>query len=248
MVMFKLRRKKRKSTRTFNTILKNPVFRVVEAYKTLRTNILFSVPAVEGRSLRFMFTSANPNEGKSTTSANTAITFAQQTDVKVILVDADLRKSTLHKYFGLSSKRGLSNFLSGQDELENCIQRVPNVENLYFMASGVLPPNPAELLAGKRMDVLFSELDKMFDIVIIDTPPVNVVADAIPISSFVDGVIMVATDNKTTYNELQDAVKSLKVADAKILGVVLNKARTSNYRSRQKYSNYYRTSEEETQQ
>ena len=242
--MFNLKKKAKKSTRTFNTILKNPVFRVVEAYKTLRTNMLFSVPAVEGRSRRFMFTSANPNEGKSTTSANTAITFAQQTDVKVVLVDADLRKATSHKHFGLSSKKGLSNYLSGQDELDACIQKVPDVENLYLLASGVLPPNPSELLSGTRMESLFAELDKSFDVVIIDTPPINVVADALSICPYVDGVTLVATDNKTTYNELQAAVKQLKVVDAKILGVVLNKARISKNRRRKKYSNYYSASEQ----
>lgn len=242
--MFNLKKKAKKSTRTFNTILKNPVFRVVEAYKTLRTNMLFSVPAVEGRSRRFMFTSANPNEGKSTTSANTAITFAQQTDVKVVLIDADLRKATAHKHFGLSSKKGLSNYLSGQDELDACIQKVPDVENLYLLASGVLPPNPSELLSGTRMESLFAELDKSFDVVIIDTPPINVVADALSICPYVDGVTLVATDNKTTYNELQAAVKQLKVVDAKILGVVLNKARISKNSRRKKYSNYYSASEQ----
>ena len=241
--MFNL--KKKKSTRTFNTIVKNPVFRVVEAYKTLRTNILFSIPAVEGRAKRFMFTSANPGEGKSTVSANTAITFAQQTDTKVLLVDADLRKATAHKYFKLSSKKGLSNFLAGQNELDDCIQKVPEVENLYLMASGLLPPNPAELLAGKQMDVLFEELDKRFDVVIVDTPPVNVVADALSVCRFADGVTIVATDNKTSYSEVQDAVKQLKIANAKILGIVLNRARQNNYRSRQKYSNYYRTSQDD---
>ena len=243
--MFSFKKKKKRSTRTFNSILKNPIFRVVEAYKTLRTNILFSVPAVEGRSRRFMFTSANPGEGKSTTSANTAITFAQQTDVKVVLIDADLRKSTAHKYFGLSSKKGLSNFLAGQNALDECIQKVPGMENLYLIASGVVPPNPAELLAGKQMEVLFEELDKRFDVVIVDTPPVNVVSDALSICRFADGVTLVATDNKTSYSELQDAVKQLKIADARILGIVLNRARTSNYRSRQKYSNYYRSEDEE---
>lgn len=238
-----LKNRTKKSTRTFETILKNPVFRVVEAYKTLRTNILFSVPAVEGRSKRFMFTSSNPSEGKSTVSVNTAITFAQQTDVKVLLIDADLRKATTHKYFSISSKKGLSNYLAGQDKLEDCIQKVPDMENLYIMPSGVLPPNPAELLAGKRVEGLFAELDKIFDVVIIDTPPINVVADALSICPFVDGVTVVATHNKTTYNELQDAVKQLKVVDARILGVVFNRARLSSHRGRQKYSNYYRTEE-----
>ena len=242
--MIMLNKKTKKSTRTFDTILKNPVFRVVEAYKTLRTNILFSIPAVEGRSKRFMFTSSNPSEGKSTVSVNTAITFAQQTDVKVLLIDADLRKATTHKYFGISSKKGLSNYLAGQDELENCIQKVADMENLYIMASGVLPPNPAELLAGKRVEGLFAELDKMFDVVIIDTPPINVVADALSICPFVDGVTVVATHNKTTYNELQDAVKQLKVVDARILGVVFNRARLSSHRGRKKYSNYYSRTEE----
>ncbi len=245
--MFNLKKSKttkKKSARTFNTIIKNPNFRVVESYKMLRTNMLFSVPAIEGRSKRFLFTSATPGEGKSTVSSNTAITFAQQTDVKVLLIDADLRKSVAHKYFGLSSKKGLSNFLSGQDNLEDCIFKVPEIDNLYLMASGILPPNPSELLAGERMDVLFEKLDEMFDVIIIDTPPVNVVSDALPICRFADGVTIIATDNKTTYTELQKAVKQLKIANAKILGVVLNRARQNNYRSRQKYSNYYRGTEE----
>ncbi len=240
--MFKF--KKKKSVKTYYTILKSPVFRIVEAYKTLRTNILFSIPAVENRSKRFMFTSANPGEGKSTVSANVAITFAQQTDVKVLLIDADLRKATAHRYFGLSSKKGLSNYLAGQNELEECIQKVQGVDNLYLLASGVLPPNPAELLAGKQVDVLFEKLDSTFDVVIIDSPPVNVVADALSLCRFADGVTLVATDNKTSYTEVQDAVKQLKFANAKILGIVLNRARQSNYRSRQKYSNYYRSTEE----
>lgn len=237
-------KKKKKSVRTYYAIHKSPIFRIVEAFKTLRTNILFSAPASDYKAKRFMFTSANPGDGKSTISVNSAITFAQQTDIKVLLIDADLRKPTTHKYFGLPYKKGLSNYLAGQDTLEDCIQKVPDVENLYHMASGVIPPNPAELLAGKQMEVLFEKLDEMFDVIIVDTPPVNVVADALSICRFVDGVTIVASDNKTGYTELQDAVKQLKIANAKILGIVLNRARQSNYRSRQRYSNYYRTNEE----
>lgn len=242
--MFNFNKKKKKTVKTYNTIVKNPVFRVVEAYKTMRTNMLFSVPAVDGRARKFLITSSNPGDGKSTVSANTAITFAQQTDTKTLLIDADLRKATVHKYFGLPSKIGLSNYLAGQNSLEECIQKVADVENLSVMTSGVLPPNPSELLASKQVETLFEKLDEMFDVIIIDTPPVNVVSDSLSLCRYVDGVVVVAMDNATSYNDLQGAVKQLKLADAKLLGVVLNRARQSNYRSRQKYSNYYRSAEE----
>lgn len=227
-----------KSTRTFDTILKKPVFRVVEAYKSLRTNILFSIPAEENRAKKILFTSANPGDGKTTVSMNTAITFAQA-DMKVIVVDADLRKPTTHKYFGLSSKKGLSNILSGQCGLEECIQSVPDVENLSIITSGILPPNPSELLAGKHVEKLFEKLDEMFDVVIIDTPPVTVVSDALALCNRVDGVIVVTSHNKTTYPEVQEAVKNLKFAEAKILGIVLNRARIKIAARNKKYSNYY---------
>lgn len=242
--MFNFKKKKKKSVRTYDTIIKKPVFRVVEAYKTMRTNMLFSVPAVDGRARRFLFTSSNPGEGKSTVSVNTAITFAQQTDTKTLLIDADLRKATVHKYFGMSSKTGLSNYLAGQNSLEECIQKVNDVQNLYIMTSGVLPPNPSELLASKLVETLFEKLDEMFDVIIVDTPPVNVVSDSLSLCRYADGVVIVSMDNSTSYTDLQGAVKQLKLADAKLLGTVLNRARQSNYRSRQKYSNYYRSAEE----
>lgn len=224
--------------RTFDTIIKKPVFRVVEAYKALRTNIMFSVPAEEGRAKRVLFTSANPGDGKSTVSVNTAITFAQA-DMKVVLVDADLRKPTTHKYFGLSSKKGLSNILSGQCSAEEAIIAVPNVENLYLIPSGILPPNPSELLSGKYMEKLMEKLDSIFDVVIIDTPPVTVVSDALSLCRYVNGVIVVASNNKTSFPEMQDAVKRLEFADAKILGVVFNRAKAKGSGKNKKYSNYY---------
>jgi len=223
--------------RTFDTIIKKPVFRVVEAYKALRTNILFSIPAEENRGRKIMFTSANPGDGKSTVSVNTAITFAQA-DMKVVIVDADLRKPTAHKYFGLPSKTGLSNILSGQCSIEQAIQPVAGVDNLYIITSGILPPNPSELLAGKYSDMLLQKLGEMFDIIIIDTPPVTVVSDALSLCKKVDGVILVASNNRTSYPEVQEAVKNLEFADAKILGVVYNRAKINSI-GRKKYSNYY---------
>ncbi len=231
-------KKKTVGNRTFDTIIKKPVFRVVEAYKALRTNIMFSVPAEEARARKVLFTSANPGDGKSTVSVNTAITFAQA-DMKVVLVDADLRKPTTHKYFGLSSKKGLSNILSGQSSLEEVIMAIPGVENMYLIPSGMLPPNPSELLSGKYMEKLMAQLESMFDVVVIDTPPVTVVADALALCGYVDGVMVVASNNKTSYPEMQDAVKRLEFADAKILGVVFNRAKIQGFRKNRKYSNYY---------
>lgn len=231
-------KKKSVGSRTFDTIIKKPVFRVVEAYKALRTNIMFSVPAEEAKARRVLFTSANPGDGKSTVSVNTAITFAQA-DMKVVLVDADLRKPTTHKYFGLPSKKGLSNILSGQCSLEEAIVAVPGIENLYIIPSGVLPPNPSELLSGKYMEKLMAQLEAAFDVVIIDTPPVTVVADALALCGYVDGVMVVASNNRTSYPEMQDAVKKLEFADAKILGVVFNRAKIKISGKKKKYSNYY---------
>ncbi len=233
-----------KSRRTFETIIKKPVFRVVEAYKTLRTNILFSIPAEENRAKRILFTSANPGDGKTTVSVNTAITFAQA-EMRVVIVDADLRKPTTHKYFGLNAKKGLSNILSGQSGVEECIQKVPDVDNLYLIPSGILPPNPSELLSGKHVDKLFEKLDELFDVVIVDTPPVTVVSDAIPLCKKIDGVVVVASNNRTSYPEIQEAVKNLKFAEAKILGIVFNRARTKINGRNKKYSNYYRHKDEE---
>ena len=230
------------SRRTFDTIIKKPVFRVVEAYKALRTNILFSIPAEENRAKRILFTSANPGDGKTTVSVNTAITFAQA-EMKVVIVDADLRKPTTHKYFGISSKTGLSNILSGQCSVEEALQAVPGVENLYIIPSGILPPNPSELLSGKYADKLFEKLDEIFDVVIVDTPPVTVVSDALAVSNKVDGVLLVASNNTTTYPEIQEAVKNLQFADAKILGIVYNRAKIKIASRNKKYSNYYSTKE-----
>lgn len=228
----------KKIVRTFDTIVKKPVFRVVEAYKTLRTNIMFSTPAEENRARKVLFTSANPGDGKTTVSVNTAITFAQA-DMKVVVVDADLRKPTTHKYFGLSAKKGLSNILSGQCGVEECIQDVPGVDNMYLITSGILPPNPSELLSGKYADMLFEKLETMFDVIIIDTPPVTVVSDALALCKRVDGVLVVAANNRTTYPEVQEAIKNLKFAEAKILGIVYNRAKTKVSGRNKKYSNYY---------
>ena len=222
-------------------------FAFVESFKALRTNLMFSLPLQEGLNCRkIIFTSANPGEGKTTTTVNFAATLSE-TETKVLLIDADLRKPTVHKYFDLESRVGLTNLLSGMNKREECIQKVSNYKNLSVIPSGILPPNPSELLSSSAMENLLGELEKEYDYIIIDTPPVNVVTDALAIASKVDGVVTVATVNRSTIPEVTKAIDALKFAQANILGIVINRVvpkkggyvrKKYNYSYKYKYKSY----------
>src|SRR5690606_27467832 len=166
---------------------------ITEQYRTIRTNIQFSAVDTPIRSL--MVTSAGPSEGKSTTASNLAVVFAQQ-GKKVLIVDADLRRPTLHFTFGFTNTIGLTNVLTRQIHINESI-RTTDVENLYFMPSGPIPPNPAELLGSATMDQLISDLYEMFDLVIFDVPPVLAVADAQVLGNQVDATILVVSSGLT---------------------------------------------------
>lgn len=229
-----------------STILnENSKFFISEAYKTLRTNILFSARN-EGCKI-FAVTSAIPGEGKTTTALNLAITFAQ-TEKKVVIIDADMRKPKLHKYFDLDNKVGMSNILSGvfDGKNKNYIQKT-NVPNLDLISSGHIPPNPIELLSSERMPEMIRSLEETYDFIIIDTPPVNIVSDALVLSKCVTGYILVARSNYTEYNVMDAAMSKFELADIKPLGVVLNDfdQKQQKYASKGKYKyktyyNYYR--------
>jgi len=236
----KLRKNKsNQSTRKCITILDNQTFSLVESYKSLRTNILFSLPAKEGGCRKILLTSANPGDGKTTTCVNIAITLAQA-NMRVLLIDADMRKPTIHKYFEIESRVGLSNALSGMNKLDECIQKIEKTENLWVITSGILPPNPSELLSSNNMTHLMENLEASFDFIIIDSPPVNIVTDALAVSKFVDGVAVIAAQNVTRYPDLKRAVASLEFADANILGFVLNKIHKSKSKYGKNYSYSYR--------
>ena len=190
-----------------------------------------------------MVTSAIPGEGKTTTAINLAISFAQ-TEKKVIIIDADMRKPKLHKYFDLENKVGLSNVLSGVfDEKNKDFVQKTNVENLYLISSGHIPPNPIELLASEKMEELINKLSEEYDFVIIDTPPVNIVSDALVLSKNVTGYIMVTRSNYTEYSALDEAMAKFELASVKPLGVVLNdfnlKQQKYVARGKYKYKSYY---------
>ncbi|MGI8550299.1 MAG: polysaccharide biosynthesis tyrosine autokinase [Dehalococcoidia bacterium] len=211
--------------------------RMLEAYRVLRSNLEF---ASAGRKvLTIAVTSARPGEGKTTTAANLAIVLGQ-TGKRVLLVDADLRRPTLHKRFDVANGAGLSTLFLMEDPAVVALTNVTGYENLHLLTTGPLPPNPTELLSSPRMRQLMELLSEQFEVVIVDTPPLLAVADASEIAARVDGVLMVVDTAKTRPAELAHAKESLDRASAMLLGVVLNKLqRRQTTRSDYYYDYYY---------
>ncbi|WP_198957428.1 CpsD/CapB family tyrosine-protein kinase [Paenibacillus selenitireducens] len=213
-------------------LMSNPKSPVAEAYRSLRTNIDFSSIDEEIRVI--MVTSSGPEEGKSTTLANLAVSYAQS-DKKVVVIDGDMRRPTCHHTFNLSNQSGLSSIVTGQIEMQQAI-KATEVDNLFVITSGPLPPNPSELLGSKRMNELLEQLKMNFDIIIIDTPPVLAVTDAQIISSKCDGVVLVIHSGKVKRDMAIKAKASLDHVRARILGVVLNNVK---HKKEDMYYYYY---------
>lgn len=204
-----------------------------EAFRTLRTNLIFSQAVSALRSI--VVTSPSPGEGKTTTAANLAVTFAQQ-GLRVLIVDCDLRRARLHKVFGISREPGLTDFLLGRVDHEE-VTIATSVAGLYVMASGPLPPNPAELLGAERMRGALAHLDEAFDLVILDTPPLLAASDAAILATMVDGVVMVVRAGSTQTEAAQQAGKQLAAVGARLVGAVVNDpdSKLSGYRGYYKY-------------
>jgi len=218
----------------------NPKSPVSEMFRTLRTNIQFMSSDKELKTL--LVTSTAPGEGKSWTSSNLAVTFAQAGQ-RVVLVDADMRKGRQFNIFGISPRPGLSNYLSGiigdtngkdKDDLSNYIQQT-EVNNLFVMPAGDVPPNPSELLVSSKMRRLVKELREVCDVIILDAPPSLVVTDANILARIADSTIIVVAQNETKYDSLEKVKKSIEKVGGKIAGVVLNKVPVDP----KKYENSY---------
>ncbi len=208
---------------------------VSESYRTLRTNIQFARSDAPVRTL--LVTSAGPKEGKSTTVANLAITMAQL-NTRTLLVDADLRRPVLHKLFGLRRDLGLTNLLVGKASLDEAL--LPTlVTNLTLLPSGVLPPNPSELLGSQQMQALLTQLKERFDIVLLDSPPVIAVTDASVLARLVDGVLLVVNAGSTNREALMRAKDQLDHVQAQVLGVLLNNITASHMYGSHYYYYYY---------
>jgi capsular exopolysaccharide synthesis family protein len=207
--------------------VKNPKSQAAEAFRTLRTNIQFS--ALDDQVKTIVATSSQPSEGKSTIVSNLAITTAQS-GKKVLLIDCDLRKPVVHKKLGLSNQEGLTSLLAREKKLEECI-KTTEVPNFYVITSGPIPPNPAELLGSKKMKKLIEELSSVFDMILIDAPPVLAVTDAQILATLCDGVVFVASYGEADKHAVVRAKELIDKVGAKILGVIINKvpAEAKNY-------------------
>lgn len=200
--------------------LRDPRAPAAEAYRRLRTNIQFS--SLDKPLHTLLATSTAPDEGKSTTLANLAVTMAQA-EQRVILVDCDLHRPTLHTLFELPNEVGLTSMILAQEETPPPLQPT-GVPGLTLLASGPLPPRPADILGSRRMDAVIARLRAEADIVLFDTPPVVVVTDAAVLATKVDGVLLVLQAGTTRRDRARQARQILEKVKANIVGVVLNNA------------------------
>ncbi|MGA3439504.1 CpsD/CapB family tyrosine-protein kinase [Lactiplantibacillus plantarum] len=234
--MFKRKEQNITTTAPINlTTINEPMSVITEQIKTIRTNINFAATDHKLRTL--MVTSAMLGEGKSTVSGNLAVEYAKE-GMQVLLVDADLRRPTIHKTFGLENHRGLSSWLANQmDNVNDAIH--PVIGNLFVMTSGPKPPNPAELLGSNKMTEFLTSATRKLDLVIVDAPPILPVTDSQLLANKVDGTVLVVRQGVAQKAAVRDAVNSLKKSQANILGAVLNDVRDDYHHGYYGYNSGY---------
>lgn len=206
-----------------------------EAYRSLRTNIGYS--GIDRQVKLIMVTSPGPAEGKSTTAANIAVSMAQA-GKKVLLMDADLRKPRVHKYFSLANDVGLTDIIVNDFPLKFVIKTVNTIQNLDVILSGTLPPNPTEILESKKMADFIANIREVYDIIILDTPPVGQLTDGAILASIADGVILVVASGESNIDMTRRAKSALDRVNARIIGAVLTKITGSSGGSYYRYYNY----------
>lgn len=207
---------------------------VSEQFRTIRTNINFSMPDKDLKTI--LFTSASPGDGKSTIAANLAVVFAQE-GKNVLLIDADMRKPTVHYTFHMTNTLGLSSLLTRQAKLDEVVKF--SEVGLDVITCGPIPPNPTELLASRMMDAVLEELKMQYDLIIFDAPPVLSVTDGQILSNKCDGTVLVMSAGKTEKESVVKAKEALLSSKATMLGVVLNNFKFEN----ENYYQYYGTGE-----
>ena len=208
------------STRTEYLLNDNTPFDVTEAFRNLKSSLSVSVPKKEGGTV-IMMTSAYPEDGKTTVTTNLSLMFALSY-AKVLLIDADIRKGRIAKYFNKRSAPGLSDYLSGQKTLEEVVHHSTKHEHLSYITCGTHSPKPYELLESEEMKNFLEELRKEYDYIIIDTPPVLLISDALALAPATDGVALVCRHQVSYVSDISRALNALSFAKANILGVIVN--------------------------
>lgn len=193
-------------------------FAVVEAYKKIRMNLMYPLSQTNIRS--FVITSTFQSEGKSTTSINVAIAFSQLGQ-RVLLIDGDMRMPTVHKKIKVPNKDGLSTVIAGFVPFEEAV--IKSVRpNFDVLTAGPIPPNPSELMGSEGMQKLLDYINDKYDAVVIDTPPVGIVSDALVLAGKTAGIVLVTRCKDTTYDQVEDTIEAIKLSNVKLLGVIIN--------------------------
>ncbi|MDR0915029.1 MAG: CpsD/CapB family tyrosine-protein kinase [Oscillospiraceae bacterium] len=217
----------------------NSKFAIVEGYKNARASLMFTLASCKNKN--FAITSWGKGEGKSTAAANLALSFSK-TEKRVLLIDADLRRPSVHLLLKLNNSVGFSNLLSGEEEFENIVHR-----NVYpyldILPSGAIPPNPSELLCSPLFTDFIEKIHNEYDYIIIDTPPVGVVSDALLLKDYIGGYVLIVKERSTTHGDIKKAIKAFAQVNAKLLGLLKvgcqKKFRKYGKKSSEYYSSYY---------
>lgn len=232
--LFKNRKEKASDSKT--VMSDKSKFAIVEAYKSARTNIMFSLSATEQKAI--IVTSFSKGDGKSTASSNLAISFAKL-NKKVILIDCDLRRPNIHNIFKLDNSAGLSDVIGRMTTFDDVINR-DVIPNLDILTSGTIPPNPSELICSSAFADLVKKVNEEYDYIVFDSPPIGVVADSLLLKNFAAGYVIVVREGNTTHGDIETMTENMKLADAKILGFLKvgcnPKAKKTSKRS---YYQYY---------
>ncbi len=210
------------------------VFAAKEAYRTIRTNLMFSFAKNGCKTI--LFTSSIQGEGKTTTSVNVAFSLARS-NKKVLLLDLDLRRPRVHRFVKKPNSPGLTNYLSGFNSLEE-VCHTDVLPNLDVICAGTISPNPAEIVASEETEKLLKSMKKKYDFIILDTPPVTVVSDSLSLIPQTDGVVLVIRPNYTTRKEARSAIDQIQFVGGKILGAVANAVNLEKKRGKKTYARY----------
>lgn len=242
--------KKHQSVRTQHLVTEGVSFNVSEAFRNLKASLSVSIPKkINGEGVVIMLTSAYPSDGKTTVAVNLALTYAEAGS-KVVIVDADVRKGRVARFFKAKSVPGLTDGLSGQAALKDVVRKTNVNENLSYISCGTHSPRPYELLESEEMKNLLENLKKEYDYVIIDTPPVLMLSDALALVPQVDGTVLVCRHETSYVSDIAKTLNTLSFAKANVLGVVVNGynersiSGKSGYGKYEKYEYYYSSVDE----